>query len=432
MSMVFTAKLGWRSRVADLARRGWGLIPLSGVGLVALFAIWAAFHYWGKGQTDFVVRAAAVVSVVVLATAVLFVVLVTVLLYWRVSRSSLETVHGDVDVGAALADGIRFPRFRWWPLVQVSMDWRAPDKVTVELKPDGGTYVERVRPGERGRWQSITRRFQVRDIFGLSVMRFDVAAAAQVRAAPARTAADLTPAIRRADGDGFGHPSGEAVGDLVEMRRYGPGDPLRLVLWKAFARSRQLLVRTPERALAPEPSVAAYFVAGPGDEDSASVARTCLESGLLGDEIVFGADGADAPALTIDGAQELLIDSVRQRHAGGGGLAQFLHQIDRAQLGSCVLFLPGEEGAWLPEVEHFVRALPAPPTLLVTTDGRLGRRPGRRERWLRRPDANAPADLSKVPALADRLRRTGAQIMVVHRSSGRVLTAGELEALRPA
>ncbi len=430
MSMVFTAKLGWRRRVADLVWRAWGLVPLSGVGAVALLATWAAFTYWGKGQTDFVIRAAALVSVAVLAVAVLCVVLATLFLYWRLSRAAPDPVMGDVDVGAALADSLRFPRFRWWPLVQVSMDWHAPALVNIELRPAGGSYVERARPGERGRWRSVTRRFKVRDIFGLSVMRFRLDAEAQVRAVPARTAAELAPAIRRADGDGFGHPSGEPDGDLVEMRRYGPGDPLRLVLWKAFARSRQLLVRTPERALAPEPSVAAYFVAGPGDEPSASVARTCLESGLLGDDLVFGADGTEVPVHTVAGALESLIDSVEHRHAGGAGLARFLTQVDRAQLGSCVVFLPGEEGPWLARLESFVQALPASPTFLVSTDGRLGRRPGRAERWLRQPPVDAPADISEIPELVDTLRRMGGQVLVVHRTSGRVLTAGELEALR--
>jgi len=430
MSMVFTAKLGRPQRVVDLLWRAWGLVPLSGVGVVAFLAIWGAFAYWGQGQTDFVVRAATLVSAVVLAAAVLFVVLATAVLYWRLSRTPSGPIHGDVDVGAALRNGLRFPRFAWWPLVQVSMEWHAPAEVGVELLVDGRAYVERVRPRERGRWRAVTRRFKVRDIFGLSVMRFRLGGEAQVRAAPARALVDLAPAIRRAEGDGYGHPSGRPVGDLVEMRRYAPGDPLRLVLWKAFARSRRLLVRTPERALAPEPSVAAYFVSGPGDEPSASVARTCLEGGLLGEEIVFGADGADGPAFTVASALDVLIDSVTHRHQGGVGLARFLTQVDRAQLGSCVLFLPGEIGPWLAPLETFVRALPAPPTMLVTTDGRLRGRPGRAHRWMRRPAPETPVDLSRLPRLYDTLRALGGTVVVVHRASGRVLTEGELEALR--
>src|SRR4029077_19754465 len=45
-------------------------------------------------------------------------------------------------------------------------------------------------------------------------------------------------------GDAFSHPDGKPEGDLIEMRRYVPGDPLKLVLWKLYARSGQLLVRT--------------------------------------------------------------------------------------------------------------------------------------------------------------------------------------------
>ncbi len=150
----------------------------------------------------------------------------------------------------------------------------------------------------------------------------------------------------------------------------------------------------------------------------------------MGDDIVFGADGADAPALTVPDALELLIDSAGQRHAGGAGLASFLTQVDGTQLSSCVVFLPGQDGPWLGHLESFVRALPSPPTFLVTTDGRLGPRLGRRERWLRRPQADAPGDISNIPDLVDRLTRMGGQVTVIHRASGRVLTTSDLEALR--
>ena len=51
------------------------------------------------------------------------------------------------------------------------------------------------------------------------------------------------------------------------MRAYGHGDPMRHVLWKTFARSRRLLVRMPERAIAPSPTTVAFLIAGPGEGD---------------------------------------------------------------------------------------------------------------------------------------------------------------------
>ena len=64
-------------------------------------------------------------------------------------------------------------------------------------------------------------------------------------------------AAGRASGDAVSHPAGRQEGELIEMRRYGPGDPLRHVLWKTYARTRRLLVRMHERAISPRPTTAA-------------------------------------------------------------------------------------------------------------------------------------------------------------------------------
>src|SRR5207302_1043248 len=92
------------------------------------------------------------------------------------------------------------------------------------------------------------------------------------------------------------HPRGKPDGELIEMRSYAPGDPMRMILWKVYARTGQLLVREPERAVARCQKSLVYFVAGSGDSASAGVARTALETGLFGPDFVFGADGRGAPA----------------------------------------------------------------------------------------------------------------------------------------
>ena len=66
------------------------------------------------------------------------------------------------------------------------------------------------------------------------------------------------------------------------------GDPLRHILWKTFARTRRLLVRMPERAIAPQPITVAFLVAGEHDEPTASAARLYLERGLVGKFFLLG------------------------------------------------------------------------------------------------------------------------------------------------
>jgi len=78
----------------------------------------------------------------------------------------------------------------------------------------------------------------------------------------------------------------------MEIRPYAPGDSVRDIMWKGFARNRQLNVRLPERSVAFDDKACAYLVSGTGDEAAAALARLTLESGLLGDDWHFGADGA--------------------------------------------------------------------------------------------------------------------------------------------
>src|SRR5437773_8099985 len=94
---------------------------------------------------------------------------------------------------------------------------------------------------------------------------------------------DHAPMLRSlAGGEEISHPLGELTGDRVDMRRYVAGDPLKLALWKIYARTGVLMVRTPERAIAPTLRVAAYLPSAIGDEPAAAAARVAIQRGLLG------------------------------------------------------------------------------------------------------------------------------------------------------
>ncbi len=408
--------------------RIWGRVPLSAAGLLAGLMAWGGLSYWGLEQSDFVIRAAGLAVLAVLAVSVIGVTLAGLVL-WTHLRRAPGRVEAHHEVGHPLDTGFAVPRFRFWPLIRMDVQWAEPAAVEVLLEPDGALARERVVFGERGRPRTVLRRFAVSDVFGLAKLGFERAWPATLTVEPARATVDLTAAIRNAAGDGHAHPSGEVEGDLVEMRRYGPGDPVRLILWKAYARSRRLLVRMPERAVAPQPSTVAYFVAGEGDEPAASVARTFVEAGLLGPDFTFGADGTATPATTPEAALMAIIASAHHRSAGGEGLAGFLAAVPRERLGRCILFVPGEPGPWQAHLAAFVEALPAPPTVIASADGVLGP-VADRWRWLREPPPGAGRDLRALPGLYDALRRLNAPVKVVHRSAGRVLAEAELESLR--
>ena len=332
------------------------------------------------------------------------------------------------------ATGYSFPRFVAWPLVQVSLQWSSPARVEVSVERVGGRVQEVVEPAERGDHVEVRRRFVVADIFGLARLGFWRRARQRARILPGSAKVSGQVLAHIAGGESLSHPAGPVGGELLDMRRYAPGDPLRLVLWKAFGRSRQLLVRTPERAISPSPSAIAYFVAGRDDEATAGTARAFLELGLLGADFLFSADGADEPTADPAEAVEQIVRSVFHRDRGAIGLHELLARGVRDGRHSCVLFLPPTPGPWLARVEREV-ALPQGTTAVIAVDRPLATGGGRR--WLRRLlFAGPPVEGGRAPrALIEvvrRLERRGLRVKLLHRPSGTSVAPSQLVGERRA
>ena len=137
----------------------------------------------------------------------------------------------------------------------------------------------------------MVRRFQLEDLFGLTEITWYACQSCQLRFLPESAQTPTTQIQQPQEGEDHYDPVGQASGDLVELRRYQHGDPLRLLLWRVYARNRQLIVRSPERAFSLKHDLIAYAISHPTDEASASTARAYLESGLLGDDYQLFADG---------------------------------------------------------------------------------------------------------------------------------------------
>src|SRR5690606_13705720 len=127
------------------------------------------------------------------------------------------------------------------------------------------------------------------------------------------------------------------------------------VLWKVFAKSRELIIRTPERAISPARKTAVYMVADQGDEPAAGAARTAIDVGAFGGDWVLGADGTSEVTKSRDHALELL---ARSAHASadqaGAGLANFLLDAAPGAMARAVVFVPPTPGAWLDRVAQTV------------------------------------------------------------------------------
>lgn len=400
-----------------------GVVPLRIAGVVlAAAGAYVAFGI-GKHQADYLLYPAGICAIALVAMCMLCVAAGALRVYLFVRHrpaaipTQLETTH------ASQTDFV-FPSLAWWPLVETRVAWAAPTGIDVALEPRGALWTEVITPHRRGRHERLVRRFTVTDVFGLCACSFDVAWDEPIRIAPARAAQSAELAVGWATGDAFSHPSGRAEGDLVEMRAYGHGDPMRHVLWKTFARSRRLLVRMPERAIAPSPTTVAFLIAGPGDEPSSGTARLYLERNLLGADFLFGADGAAEPARDRDTALDQIIDSASSTDPAAA-LDNLGKNIDPVRLASCIVFAPAVDGPWRDRIAAFAARLPAPPIVVIGVDGTAVPTP--RPRWkrflVRTPDevdddANV---LAGVPALREALESQGLRVQVIHRSTGQLL-----------
>lgn len=404
-------------RVAKLL----AIVPIRFRGvLLAVAGLWVTLGI-GKAQADYLLYPAGI-SAIALVVLCAVCVAAGALRVRLALRSRAGGVPPELETTHPVMSELRFPRLAAWPLVDVRMAWAQPDDVAVTLERAGRQWQEVITPRARGRYTRVVRRFTVEDVFGLTAMSFRVAWEAPMRIAPASATAGMELAVGYGHGDAFSHPSGRPEGDLVEMRAYGHGDSMRHILWKTFARSRRLLVRMPERAIAPSPTTVAFLVAGPGDEPTCATARLYLERNLFGRDFVFCADGAAEPTRDTYAAVDQIIDSAAAVGDGGAALEQQAAQIDRARLASCVVFVPAVDGAWRERVVAFASRLPAPPTVIIGVDGiepTAKRTLAARllVRGQRELDEDSRA-LAGIPALRAALQAEGVRVQIIHRTTG--------------
>jgi hypothetical protein len=400
-------------------------------GLLAGGAYWV-FDAYGHKKADMVLYAAGAVGMGFVGASLLFVLLGAALTLWLAPKPQDVGEATLMNTGEQLCSGYSAPNMRFWPMVEVSASWVEPRDVDVFWVPKGGRLQEWISPRSRGHIREVRRRFVVRDIFGLASLAFTTRRRVQIKVAPSAAQVDLSVALRDVSGDGYSHPIGQPEGELIEMRRYSPGDPLRLVLWKSFARTRRLLVRVPERAVTPQRSTIAVMVAGPEDEATASVARAFMEQGLLGSDFQFFADGHTQPARDLGACVDRLIDSALARDTGGDVLERLLTQVDPSQLGHCIVFAPSGQGPWLQKLHAFAQQLPSPPSVVIGVDGELKpATPKTWRRWLRRdlPKRDDKA-LRALPALYDQLSQAGGPVRMLHRGDGQLIDDASLDGLR--
>jgi hypothetical protein len=425
-------------RARAIFRRVADPFPLTLVGLVVLLGCGLALFYYGLRRIDLILLVIGSVGVAVGLLAVLLSVVAALMIYLRFrGRSSDEVI--SIECGFPAKTGFRLPRPWYLPLIDVAWSWVDPE-AAVRLVPRRGWLQEEIVAARRGVVGKVVRRVEVGDIFGLCKIAFRLTEDRTVRFVPSVGKLKHIEVIRgMSGGDDISHPEGPDKGDPLDMRHYNPGDPIRFVLWKVFARSRKLVVRTPERAISPARQTAAFLVACDGDEPAAGAARVAVDGGALGQDWVLGADGTDQHARTKAHALEVLTRSAHSKwDRAGGGLASFLQEASTGSVGRAVVFVPAKPGPWIERVLSAASERRGRVDFVVCTDGI--RRTSRRSWWHKAAtmldDGARPGEVeaSGASEVKEVIRRLGGRnnVVVVDRVDGRVFTPAHLENLEAA
>lgn len=315
-----------------------------------------------------------------------------------------------------------------WGLPFITVDWRWQSPSVDFSRTDGH---DRIVPGRRGVVSQIVREVEIGDVFGVALVRFRHIQPASMRFVPSTGALrDVQVVHGLAGGEQLGHPEGEPVGDRIDMRRYGEGDPIRYVLWKVYARRRELMVRTPERAFSPARQTIAYLVTGPDDPAAAGAARVAVESGAMGQDWSLGVDGASQIAESAPQAMDLIVRSAETAaNDGGSGLHSFLRAADVQTGRRAMVFVPAKPGPWLDRVA--AAAGDERLEFFVCVDGVSRKKPRTSllKRWLFELDSVADrpqTDWEGLQTVLRELHQSGGRITVVDRAAGRVFPADQL------
>lgn len=406
-------------------RRVLGFVPLTPAGLlVGIGSLWAWWGY-GLGRGDLVLRTLGSVGLAVLALAMISSALASIQLYLALSQRRTVEAPLELEVGHAGPTGFSAKVTWLLPLVDAHVRWLTPE-VRHRAIWQRGKLTERVTPTRRGEFDSIVREVTVEDHLGLASIRFEATEHRRVRFTPSVGALKNIHVVQgMAAGDAMSHPEGPPSGDPMDIRHYGAGDPIKFVLWKVFAKSRTLVVRTAERAIAPEQRTVAYLVSGPQDQAAAGATRVAIESNTLGTKWALCADGATDSATNRRHAMELIVQSAQTpTERGGEGLGRFLSSLQGPSR-RAVVFVPPVPGPWLERVlascgpEHLGGAQL---DFVVCTDG-IASPAKRGAGWLlaTEPAEDGPVSADPV-ALGTVLRRlAGAgRLMVLDRQSGEI------------
>ena len=329
-----------------------GWLPFSLGGAVFLVLSWIALQWFGIDRSDLVMVVVGGVGLALCVLGLFLTLFSGIYIYWKLKSTERKlALVAMVDQSIKTEFQLRLP---WWlPLIQIKWGWKNSN---FYITQEGG--IEKMVPLRRGEWEKIEREFFVGDAFGICQIRFVLPQQCTISIVP-NTKDLMVPQIVEGlqGGADIEHPFGKPQGDRLDIRNYAQGDPVRYILWKVYARTGELVVRTPERAYQPTKKMMAYLIVSTEDKVASGLAVVTLESEILGKEWVFGVDGYQGVISQKEPAYQAILSSGQSEIEQGSGLSDFVRAA-RDDSSSLLVFAPPKKGAWVQEVLQISQTLP--------------------------------------------------------------------------
>jgi hypothetical protein len=356
-----------------------GLFPLTIQGTITLLVTASALSVFGYGSMDLVVFALSICALAILVFCLFCTVTFGVVMQRRIRKEQeLQTTSHtqagrdiNVEAGYPNETGFKLRGTSFLPLVRV--DWKVvyPDHIETRTRfDDSGYLVEEIIPSRRCLSEKLVRQFTISDVLGFCRFSWRLEQAGHCMALPKISSVKSLPLLRSLTAeDGIPNYSGQPEGDRMEIRPYAPGDSVKNIMWKVYARTRQLNVRLPEKSVFHSKRTVAYLLGSPNDEAAAAVARVALQSAAFGEDWSFGADGTETPCEDLPTALRAVARSRALDKPYSYGLDRFLERAAGHAMAHCIVFAAAEQAHWLPLLKATINKYRGQITLVLATDG---------------------------------------------------------------
>lgn len=348
------------------------VIPLTWQGALLLLGGGTMLYFWGVKAEDWVLLMVGLFAMILPILSSTTVGLFALWVRYRLrrlnpepNRQTLQTNTSQVTV-----TDFKLPRILL-PILDFEATWESPPAQVSDLVILS-ERIEQVSFSRRGLYSAIVRKFALGDLFGLAEVRWRTQEDRAVEVWP-QPHAHQAPFVRAftEDTEHF-VPSRPRRGDYVDTRAYIPGDPIRHIHWKLFARTREPFVRVPEPSASFEHQIIAYLVTSPHDDLAAAAVRWDLEHGHFGEGWKFGTDHAEQVATDVYTARRMLAMSGSRLPAGGIHLESFLSAVsfDPTQQ-RLLVYASGELAYWLPHILPMLKKHTAVISVIIASEDNL-------------------------------------------------------------